>query len=836
MPDNNSELDGNFFEDGSWEEMKEEESFETVNRRNPEEKIPEKPRPPKQAAINLRLITREGETIQILRADDLYTNTENGATALYFKNDNRVLFRSEDLFSPLEQAALTRDEMDGIGKEVTESVGRLLKEEMDSDRVTRRSVVDLSQKANNDIAESLKRKSIDRYLSSRGEQRIDGFYTAKEGNESLARNLLNELGIKSHTMNYPASLLMVSTDSAAGSRRNPVPVIRLSDVDSWTAEKILGQAMQRAGMAWQYSRRTSEFSAWPKTPDGRRPLLNDYRRALPPKQEEYEQYLQVLTKYRIERETAEKNEQLKRANIYIRFITKDGEALVITKADELEIRTQGRVTTLAFKNDPERLLFQSKDLFLPEEAAALSGTEMESIGKAVARSLRMMIEKEMDPDRITRRSVIDLSSRSDIDYIGSFKKAYIEKCLSLGGEERAHEYQTAREENDRLARNMFQVLGIETVTKHYPASLLMTTDNVGKDGIRLKSTVPLLQLSNVGQRTAAPVLGKVVERYGFEWSYNKSIGVFSAWTRQPQKSRPVLSDFRAFVRPDAKEYDQMLYTMAKARADAEKADRSYPVAHGYPKQSTDQIFSFAQSFSVQENLQTNIQNRGLNEVWAKAYLTGMGFSRLTRREYELQIVEAKTISDLYKGETEPYAIVVRMGGVPPQEASKLMQECDLKGLSASYDRERGIMSVSAYDGPDRPLFEGNLREPDYARLRSEDFENLTSHVIGIEEANRVIQERTGTGYLAMRSESAFDNIKEAEYLVVKYEAEQTAGGRPKSREIRAALHTMRATAKDRILDREDVMERASRVRDERLLEKGINTPLNHMFEYREMSK
>ncbi|MBR6404699.1 MAG: hypothetical protein IKS18_00715 [Lachnospiraceae bacterium] len=826
MAEYNSELEKDIFGDGS-EEQKGETPIDFMNGIDPDEMkqdVPGKTSGPKKPNINIRLVTRDGEPVQILKADELYTKPGDGITSLLFKEDDRVLFSSETLFTPQEQAGLTRSGMEQIGEDVTKELGKLLKDEMDPDRITRRSMIDLSPQAKTDIVTGLKQDAIDRYLAQTA-GRAETFHAAQRYNETIARNLLSALGGESHTAYYPANLLMASLDKDGKEKAEHIPVIQLSEVDSWTAEKVLGPAMRNNGMVYRYDRASSVFSAWKKTPDGREPVLNDFRMMLPPKHEEYDNFLREISKLRSEREVLEKAEQLKRANLNIRFTTRDGETLQVTRADDLILKTDGGVTTLAFKNDPERVLFSSKELFLPEETAALSRKEMESIGKAVAQSLGTMIEKELEPDRVTRRSVIDVSAHSDIDYVGSLKKAYIEKCLSLGGEARVQAYEKARENNEGLARNMFRILGIENVTKHYPASLLMTTNEIGKDGARGKTIVPVLQLSNVGQRTAAPVLGKVMQRYGLEWSYNKTTGVFSAWTRKPQRTRPILQDFRALIRPDIHEYDQMLFTMAKNRAEAEKTDRSYPLSHGYPRLSEDRIFAYAASMrSIQGIEPFVITDKAQNEVMAQAYLTGMGFARLTRRNFSLQIAEAKTIADLYKGEEEPYSIVVRMNGVSAPEADQMQKEFALKGLTSAYDPEHRLMSVSAYDGPDRPLFEGNLKEPDYERLSGEDFTKLAAHAIGIEDANRVIGDVTGTGYLAVQSESAYENIKEAEYQMTKYETEKGLDGKPLNRDLRAKLHVMRVTSKDRLLQADGFRELAARIRDERLLERGISAP------------
>ena len=445
MAEYNSELERDIFGDGS-EEQKGETPIDFMNGIDPDEikqDVPGKTSGPKKPNINIRLVTRDGEPVQILKADELYTKPGDGITSLLFKEDDRVLFSSETLFTPQEQAGLTRSGMEQIGEDVTKELGKLLKDEMDPDRITRRSMIDLSPQAKTDIVTGLKQDAIDRYLAQTA-GRAETFHAAQRYNETIARNLLSALGGESHTAYYPANLLMASLDKDGKEKAEHIPVIQLSEVDSWTAEKVLGPAMRNNGMVYRYDRASSVFSAWKKTPDGREPVLNDFRMMLPPKHEEYDNFLREISKLRSEREVLEKAEQLKRANLNIRFTTRDGETLQVTRADDLILKTDGGVTTLAFKNDPERVLFSSKELFLPEETAALSRKEMESIGKAVAQSLGTMIEKELEPDRVTRRSVIDVSAHSDIDYVGSLKKAYIEKCLSLGGEARVQAYEIAR--------------------------------------------------------------------------------------------------------------------------------------------------------------------------------------------------------------------------------------------------------------------------------------------------------------------------------------------------------------------------------------------------------
>ena len=60
--------------------------------------------------------------------------------------------------------------------------------------------------------------------------------------------------------------------------------------------------------------------------------------------------------------------------------------------------------------------------------------------------------------------------------------------------------------------------------------------------------------------------------------------------------------------------------------------------------------------------------------------------------------------------------------------------------------------------------------------------------------------------------------------MTKYETEKGLNGKPLNRDLRAKLHVMRVTSKDRLLQAEGFRELAARIRDERLLERGISAP------------
>ena len=522
-------------------------------------------------------------------------------------------------------------------------------------------------------------------------------------------------------------------------------------------------------------------------------------------------------------ETVEKKAPY-RPSVNIRLITPENESIQILKADDIFVKDDGGAITLAFKNDSSRILFDSRTLFSPQEIAALSESEMQAIGKAVAMSAGKMIKNELDPDRVTRKNLIDLSPKANVDYIGSLKKAYIEKCLQDKGQDRADRFLEAKEENERLARSLFSVLGTETVTNNYHASLLITTDKIGPDGRRGESLVPVLQLENVGQRIAAPVLGKVMQRYGLEWDYDRNSGVFSCWTRTPLSKRPILNDHRALKVPDHSEYDQILYTMAKIRAETENSNRSYPIAHGHERLSEDQIFNYASQFRSPENIMTYIiQDKEQNKVFAEAYLKGMGLSRLTSRGYEMEIAEAKTIASLYRQEIETGTTVVRLHGVSEREISKLSKELERGGLFYSYDNTSEILSVAAYNGPDRPLFEGNLTEPDYTKLKGSEFVELAAHSIGINQANSVIDYQTGMAHLSEKRD-VFADLRDAECTIKKYEIEKSVPKqRERTRAERSAFHMLRETEKERLCN-ETVLHKATLVRDDRLMSQGYQTP------------
>ena len=830
--------DERIFGDGQWED---EDPTDTVNSMREDDIRKEDPKEKRayhRPNANIRLTMRDGESLQIMKADDLFVRTEAGISTLSFKNDeDRILFSSKDIFSPGEITALSPEEISQIGQDTAESLGMMIKEEMDPDRTTRRNVIDLRPLSGHDIIESMKNEALEKNLSRNGGWRIQEFRQAVETNESYANDLLSRLGADIVGKDYPAGFLISPTtlDSSGRVFSEAVPVLTLSKADQHTAENIFGKALQKQGFEWHYDKSSAVFYAWVRTESRHRPDLRDFRKLRAPTYADYLKSRGLMDVLRQETERAEKAAQ-KPPYLNIRLTTRDGEQLSITKPDELSLETRNGITALSFRNDRAATLFSSRNLFLPAESAALTSMEMTAIGRAIGESLKRMIQKEMDPDRTVRRSVIDLSARSDIDYIGSLKKAYIEKCLERGGDARRKAYEYNQIRCDALARNLFGVLGIENVTKHYPATILMTTDRMREDGTRGESLVPVLQLSDVGQRTAAPVLGKVMQRYGLEWSYDNNTGVFSAWTRTPQKNRPILTDYRALQPLNAKEYNQILFTMAKIRSEAELSGRSYPIDHGYEKLSTDQIFTIAKSLRSPEEIRDlTIQDTQRNEVFAKAYLTGMGFSRLTRRHYGMEIAEAKTISDLYHGEEEAGTTVVRLHGVSPAEAQKISMEASLKCMYTAYDAEKSVLSVAAYHGPDRPLFEGNLTEPDYIKLEGEGFADLAAHTIGIEEASRIIEQQRGPNPLAVKSESAFQNLKDAMSEMKKYEVERQYKGIEKSRKMRAALHELRAKAKDRLYT-DKILEPATRIRNERLMQLGYNSPESLKRETMERSR